>query len=177
MESDLVFQIPDLMSVSICADVVDHLRQHRQLGNEALEAGGQLFATVNKTAWRIAKATGPRKSDWRTRFGFRPDRNAERKEIREFFKNGLHYVGDWHTHPESRPVASGEDLRSMNDLVARSQYELPGFLMIIVGTNSDESGLWLSLHTGNHHHIRGLLPGQQLPPKAPQANAPKFRLI
>lgn len=177
MGSDLVFQIPGFMSVSISADVVDHLRQHRQLGNEVPEAGGQLFATVNKAVWRIAKATGPRKSDWRTRFGFRPDRSAERKEIREFFKNGLHYVGDWHTHPEARPVASGEDLRSMNELVTRSQHELPGFLMIIVGTNSDESGLWLSLHTGNNRHIRGLLPSQALPPKASRANAPIFRLI
>jgi integrative and conjugative element protein (TIGR02256 family) len=79
-------------------------------------------------------------------WSFRPDRSAERKEIRKLFEEGLHYLGDWHTHAQRRPHPSGIDLESMSELVLKSRHELSGFLMVIVGSSEPPEGLWVSFH-------------------------------
>jgi hypothetical protein len=53
--------------------VVDHFRNHRQLRWWHREAGGQLFARFALPDIVIEKATGPRRSDWRTRYSYRPN--------------------------------------------------------------------------------------------------------
>ena len=78
---------------------VDHFRNHRQLRWWHREAGGQLFARFALPDIVIEKATGPRRSDWRTRYSYRPNRRAEQREIRAHHAQGLHFVGDWHSHP------------------------------------------------------------------------------
>ena len=80
--------------------VIEHLLCHRQFGPGSREAGGQLFARFEGKTIRIERATGPRPSDRRSLMAFVPNRLAERREITRLFKEGLHYVGDWHTHPE-----------------------------------------------------------------------------
>lgn len=61
-------------------------------------------------------------------------------------REGLHFIGDWHTHPEPTPTPSGSDVRSIRDAVVKSKHHLNGFLMIIVGTDVFPQGLHLSLH-------------------------------
>jgi hypothetical protein len=34
----------------------------------------------------------------------------------------------------------------MTELTRKSKYELPGFIMIVVGTEISAAGLWVSLH-------------------------------
>jgi integrative and conjugative element protein (TIGR02256 family) len=132
--------------VEIAAPVVRRLHRYRQNRWWKREAGGQLFARIEGAHWSIVEATGPRKSDRRTRFGFVPDRTAEQAEIQDRFAKALHYVGDWHTHPEPRANPSEEDRTSMARMVAASSFQLPGLLMLIVGTEPTSDGLWLSLH-------------------------------
>jgi len=109
----------------------DRFRQSRPLDKEA---GGQLFARIDGSTIIVDRATGPRRSDWRTPFSFIPNRLAERREIRSLFKEGLHYVGDWHTHPEAHPCPSDTDKRSMHDMFQKSHHQLAGFILVIVGT-------------------------------------------
>lgn len=155
MTKALAFLVPDAVELTLTEAVLDHFSANRQNSPDAKEAGGQLFAQIEGSHWIIVRATGPRRSDWRSRFGFRPDRRAERAEIQDLFALGLHYVGDWHTHPEAHPIPSPSDLVSMDDLVTRSTHELPGFLMIIVGTDPGHFGLWVSLHTGAKRYFKG----------------------
>lgn len=129
--------------------MIEHVSRHRQTAWWKREAGGQLFARVNGDEWHIEEATGPRRSDVRSRFGFRPNRRAEQREILERFASGLHYVGDWHTHPEPVPTPSPTDISSMQEMVAASNHELTGFLMLIVGTAVGGIGLWTSIHHTN----------------------------
>jgi integrative and conjugative element protein (TIGR02256 family) len=96
----------------------------------------------------VEQATGPRRSDSRSRFSFRPNRSAERREIEERFREGLHYLGDWHTHPEPTPEPSPTDIESMQEMVLASRHELPGFIMMIVGTAPTPVGFSVSLHYG-----------------------------
>lgn len=148
--SDLTFTDPTgNLRVLVRGAALLHVSLHRQTSCWRREAGGQLFARIHGDEWSVEQATGPRQSDFRSRFGFRPNRKAEQQEIVDRFTAGLHYVGDWHTHPESSPKPSSTDLSSMNDMVSASRHELPGFLMMIVGTRPGPSGFWLSIHHAN----------------------------
>lgn len=122
------------------------MSRHRQTACWKREAGGQLFARVNGDEWLVEEATGPRRGDIRSRFGFRPNRLAEQREIDERFSLGLHYVGDWHTHPEPIPKPSPTDISSMEEMVEASNHELIGFLMLIIGTELGSNGVWTSVH-------------------------------
>lgn len=127
--------------------VLSHLRRYRQYGSTACEAGGQLFARFGREAITIELATGPRIRDKRrTRFSFAPSRRLEVEEIKACFIKGLHFVGDWHTHPEGRPNPSLRDLASMAECYRRSRHDLDALVMIIVGTDEFPHGLWIGLH-------------------------------
>jgi integrative and conjugative element protein (TIGR02256 family) len=136
-------------SLSISDVAMQHFSSRRQRKIWNREAGGQLFAEIIGVDIVITTVTGPRRSDRRSRFSYRPDRRLEQIEIDRQFANGLHYVGDWHTHPEPYARPSGEDLRSMSECVRKSRHRLNSFVLIIVGTAEVPNGLHVSLHTGS----------------------------
>lgn len=121
----------------------------RQLRPNDKEAGGQLFATFDGGDTVIAEATGPKWLDRRSRHGFRPNRLLQQFEIRERYARALHFVGDWHTHPEAIPSPSFEDLRNMTDCYERSLHDLRAFIMLIVGTAPAPGGLHVALVDGS----------------------------
>lgn len=127
--------------------VLAHLDRHRQSRPGDTEAGGQLFARFVGNNVLVDVATGPRPTDGRGRFRFLPNRPAERREIGRMHRAGLHYVGDWHTHPETHPTPSGTDIRSMTDMFRRSRHDLAAFVMVIVGTAMPPAGLFVGLAT------------------------------
>lgn len=127
-------------------DSVLHMFQSQVQGNESdNESGGQLFARFDSGKTIITIATPPRPTDRRWRYRFFPDRNAERREIAEYYKVGLHYVGDWHTHPQQVPQPSSNDIQSMQDCFRKSKHGLNSFLIIIVGTDPLPGGLYVAL--------------------------------
>ena len=136
--------------VVVFADpVLAHFDRHRQIRVDSPEAGGQLFARFDGDIIRIEHASGPRSSDQRGPKVFIPNRIAERHEIRRVFKDGLHYVGDWHTHPEPTPSPSQIDIQSFREMYQNSRHGLASFLMVIVGTSSDENGIYVALCNEN----------------------------
>jgi len=130
--------------------VLEHFRRHQQLRKRDTEAGGQLFGRIQGKTITIEEATGPRSSDIRSRYSYVPDRKAEQREINDRFPSGLHFIGDWHTHPEPTPYPSGTDLDNMRECVNKSRRAISGFLLIIVGTAPLPSGLRASLHDGKN---------------------------
>lgn len=69
------------------------------------------------------------------------------------FNEGLHFVGDWYTHPSLYPESSGIDNYNIKSCVTESIHELKGFIMIIVGTVSFPRGLSVSLHDGQTEYM------------------------
>lgn len=130
--------------------VLRHFRAYQQISRREVEAGGQLFASFSDGQVIVSKATGPRKSDGRFRTLYIPDRAAEQREIERWHSKGLHYVGDWHTHPSRVPFPSGADLASIRECFIKSRHHLNGFLLIVVGTAEFPRGLHLSLNDGAH---------------------------
>jgi integrative and conjugative element protein (TIGR02256 family) len=126
----------------------------RQIGIGAAEAGGQLFAREDGDIVRVMEATAPRAGDRRWRFGFQPDRAAERAEILQRHSHGLHFVGDWHTHPEDIPTPSARDVQSTVDMFMRSTHHLNWMLLVIVGRREGPEGLFVGL--GNRLGVAAL---------------------
>lgn len=140
-------------SITLADNVLDHFERYRQLRYWDKEAGGQLFARFEGNHTLIQEVTGPRPNDKRSRHSYRPDRLAEQREIQEMFDKNFHYVGDWHTHPSASPSPSDTDVLNISSCVARSEHELNGFLMIIVGTDPFPQGLRVSLHTAEGKNV------------------------
>jgi len=122
--------------------VMHRFKQTRLLDKEA---GGQLFAQFSGPNVHILKATPPSLLDWRSRYGFRPNRRLQRMQIAKYYARGLHFVGDWHTHPESHPTPSSEDVTGMQDCFRRSKHDLTAFLMVILGTVQSQDGYYVGL--------------------------------
>lgn len=133
--------------------VVEHLCRNRQLRWYHREAGGQLFARFQGTQILVEEATGPRSTDTRTRCSYIPDRKAEQAEILLHHAQGLHYVGDWHTHPETIPVSSVLDIQSISDCFAKSAHQLNGFVLIIVGRSEPPPGFHVSINNDQLQYV------------------------
>lgn len=125
--------------------VLDHFRKHRQDGPRTREAGGQLFARFRLPDILLQEATGPRARDRRTRVSYLPDRASEQTEIYSRHRLGLHFIGDWHTHPEDIPSPSRTDISSIQDAFSKSSHSLSGFVLVIVGRCPIPTGLYVSL--------------------------------
>ena len=126
--------------------VVRKFRLYRQMRWYQREAGGQLFARLSLPRIIVEEATGPRRTDRRTRTSYVPDREAEQREINCRHAVDLHFVGDWHTHPEAVPIPSGRDIASITESIRKSTHELNGFLLIIVGQAEPQESLYVSVH-------------------------------
>lgn len=127
---------------------LSHMKRRQQRRWWQREAGGQLFARFLDAQIIVEEATGPRFGDKRSRVSYIPYPAAEQREIDKRFKLGLHYVGDWHTHPEQVPTPSGSDIVSIRNCFVMSRHDLDAFLLVIVGLAPLPGGLHVSLHGG-----------------------------
>ena len=133
--------------------VLDHFARYRQLRFWHREAGGQLFARIDGQCIVVSEATGPGPNDKRGRTFFEPGRTGEQDEIDAMFARKLHYIGDWHTHPERSPTPSGRDHATMSSRVRLSRHRLGGFVFVIVGQLPPPDGLTVVVHDGTSGHV------------------------
>jgi integrative and conjugative element protein (TIGR02256 family) len=149
----IIYPIGTSEQVLVFGDsVVEHFLRHRQLRWWQREAGGQLFAHFEGARIVIEQATGPRRTDLRTRWSYIPDRRAEQREIKQLHAQGFHYVGDWHSHPEQRPSPSNPDTRSIAECVCKSTHNLNGFVLVVVGQRKFPEGLNVCVHDGSCYY-------------------------
>lgn len=121
--------------VLITDEVLAVIDRFRQRGRRDGEAGGQLFAKFDGADTIICEATPPRWLDQRTRYSFLPNRWLERREIRKRYARGLHFVGDWHTHPQPIPHPSRDDVRSMTECYRQSLHDLRASFLLLSEQN------------------------------------------
>jgi integrative and conjugative element protein (TIGR02256 family) len=129
----------------ITPEVLGHFGRYRQRRCLSSEAGGQLFARFTADAIIVEVATGPYREDKRSRFLFTPDRRREQRDIDDHFAQRLHFLGNWHTHPQKVPAPSGTDLKNTRQRFIESDHALKAFLMVIVGLAPFPTGLYVAL--------------------------------
>lgn len=125
-----------------------HMIGYVQTERSDAEAGGQLFASIIKKEITIVQATGPSIEDQRSRFGFKPSRKKEQRDILKLHAEGLDFVGDWHTHPQDIPRPSKQDIASIKDVFRKSDHELEGIVLVILGRNEPPEGLYVGVCNG-----------------------------
>lgn len=133
------------MSILVTDDVLLTFAEFRQVGPKDKEAGGQLFARFQEREAIVVEATPPSRLDKRSRFGFEPNRWLQRCEINDRYEKGLHYIGDWHTHPEPIPAPSSDDEANTIECFLKSKHALKAFVMVIIGTDPIPRGLYVGL--------------------------------
>ena len=133
--------------------VLETFGTHRQSSASDLEAGGVLLARFDLPNVIIEEVTAPCSKDCRSRLAFVADQASRKKAVSRAYKKGLHFIGEWHTHPQTYPTPSARDLRSMNELFVKSRHELNFLVMIIVGNETPELSLWTGLHDASHFHL------------------------
>jgi integrative and conjugative element protein (TIGR02256 family) len=129
-------------------EALSAMHKYRQLNSAAKEAGGQLFAKFEGVDTLIVEATRPKILDKRSRYEFKPNRLLQQLEIYHRYRQGLHFVGDWHTHPEKNPSPSIRDINDMAECFHLSTHNLRAFVMVIMGTVPTPEGLYVALVRG-----------------------------
>lgn len=110
------------------------MQKHAQTKVHLPESVGQLYTRdLTSAHLHIEQATllVPRKAS-RGRVQF--DTKSALAERALLFRQGLHCVGIWHTHPEPYPNPSSEDRSLAADFAVAAQPALTGIIFVIVGT-------------------------------------------
>ena len=142
----LIFELPGGGQRLVFTNAVQSfISKYRQIKKGQFESGGQLFAKVTAKIVIVAVATGPHRKDYRRRFAFFPNKKRLADEIQMLIKKGLHYVGNWHTHPQITPKPSRLDIFSMKMCYVLSRHELNFFILVVVGRSIGLERFWVGL--------------------------------
>jgi hypothetical protein len=85
---------------------------------------------------------------WASHTGVRLDVAKVNEERARLFKQGLHCLGFWHSHPESVPSPSSDDIAMAADHAKASLNVYAGILFVIVGTADAPLGIGVWVHDG-----------------------------
>ena len=135
--SDLVWTTegPAERFVLIDQGVANSLSQNRQSTRDCPERGGLLIGYRRGDHFDVIAITLPMLGDRQTRTRFSRLDQGHQKAMGTHWKESGHtadYLGEWHTHPEAKPLPSSLDRREWNKIVARSKLPM---LFLIVGTD------------------------------------------
>ena len=142
--------LPDgVGKVEFPPETLEYFISFQQKRPQDKEAGGQLFWEYAPAGHkRVALITGPRLTDRRSRTNYKADHKQEQVEIDRCYRQGLYFLGDWHTHPEDIARPSASDIESIQEIYRKSRNSGPGFLLVIVGTRPLCEGLNVSWCNG-----------------------------
>jgi integrative and conjugative element protein (TIGR02256 family) len=113
----------------------------RQLSCNAPERGGVLLGRIFTSSGDVFvdKISTPASDDVQARKRFlREDTKHQRFVKKQWEKSGRrrNYLGEWHTHPQSKPDLSIQDRNNIRYLYENQQRPAGLFFSVIVGTNS-----------------------------------------
>jgi len=144
-----VYRIPGASwTIELPATALETLQSHAQRRVWSKEAAGQLFsyAPESNTVRVDAVTKLPPKAASRT--GLRLDIPAVVNERELLFRQGLHCLGFWHTHPEPSPSPSPDDIALAADHARAGRSVFAGLVFVIVGTSPAPEGLGVWVHDG-----------------------------
>lgn len=138
------WRLPDGGFLLVGDNVIESVSRYRQSESQDTEAGGILLGYRRDPHLEILLATEPGPRDIRRRTFFeRCDPSHQLLATRAWEADAyMHYLGEWHTHPESSPTPSALDRREWSALGRRWSDE--SLVMIIVG----QGGSWVGLQFG-----------------------------
>lgn len=154
---DLIFYRSSGAAVKIAPAALAVMLSLRQTTATAKEAGGILLGRyiIDCQDVVVDEATFPTRSDRRTRFTFHRDATSHQRIIDERWHASqarFHYLGEWHTHPETSPTPSSVDLADWRRRLRTDRFDADSLLFVIVGIRD------LRIWEGRGHEIHELKP-------------------
>jgi integrative and conjugative element protein (TIGR02256 family) len=139
MEEGLLFRRAGGGLVKVAPAALAQLLLFRQLDADSTEAGGVLLGRhiVGCRDIVIDEVTAPVQEDRRLRLAFHRSQASHQKVIDARWLNSggtCHYLGEWHTHPQTAPTPSLVDLADWRRRLRVDQFEGDSLLFLIVGT-------------------------------------------
>ena len=67
-------------------------------------------------------------------------------KLRKIFSGGRYYVGEWHSHPDGKPIPSGTDNRNQLEIAKDTKTDCSECILIIIGgtdSNFDKIGVFV----------------------------------
>lgn len=128
--------------VEITREALSTLTCSRQDRWYKKEDGGQLFGEFKDGICRVVLVTGAHKSAIRGRCSFCLPFKVEQQEIDTKFSKELHYLGDWHTHPQELPIPSSQDKTVIRKIFKDSEHDLLCMFLLVLGTSHFPEGIW-----------------------------------
>lgn len=118
--------------------VLTKLFKYLQQSNTAKEAGGILIGKQAKgrEEYYLCDVSEPSHMDKRGRFSFVRNKVSAQRIINKKWNesNGIeNYLGEWHSHPESKPTPSYVDRNLIQQIIADSTNVFKKVFLIIVG--------------------------------------------
>lgn len=104
------------------------------------ETGGILIGkySEDQTTANIMSLVPPPGNSIAKHFSFFRGNKGLLKILDKAWNNGEYYLGEWHYHPNSKSIPSGQDIQQMHELSKFKCLHCPEPILIIVGGNSDK---------------------------------------
>ena len=130
--------------LGISPSAMTSMSNYEQDRSATPEAGGVLLGRrlLDCTEVAVDAVTHPQPTDSRSRYQFFRRRSGHQEAVDDAWAESggsSVYLGEWHTHPEPSPSASGVDLAAWTERTA-SQPTGEALFFVIVGT--DEIAVW-----------------------------------
>lgn len=128
--------------------VLTTINRYRQLSDNSLEAGGILLGYRRDPHVEVTSVTEPGALDIRTRTRFERKDPVHQQIAAQLWEKDpyIHYLGEWHTHPEPYPSPSSLDQREWR--ILGKSYHPEKLIMLIQGYDD----CWL----GMQHHKKSI---------------------
>lgn len=126
-------------TIEVTVEVVETLQSMCQLsGNE--NGGILLGSEIKEKHCRINRVSEPcMLIDHSSKYGCTRDAYKANEIIKREYESSNHkrvYFGEWHTHPENKPIPSTVDVSSICNVFYKSKIVINGVFLAIVGRKS-----------------------------------------
>lgn len=100
------------------------------------ETGGILIGRYGPEGWivDVVEATPKPKGSRSGWFWFQRSNAGLAALLEERWRDGLHYLGEWHFHPAGAPTPSSSDIRAMRAIAGDDAYHCPAPILVILGS-------------------------------------------
>jgi len=125
-------------------EVVKTFESYKQIKKNQHESGGILLGRVYKDLILVDTVSEPSREDKSGRYYFFRNVKKAQKIIEDAWNNSQGeriYLGEWHTHPESKPIPSIDDRKLLNNMLKDTRMEIEFLLMTIIGQNDNYMGV------------------------------------
>lgn len=138
-EKVITFLLSNGGKIKIAAHAYDRIINFRQIESSQTEAGGVLLGRfiIDTKDIVIDEVSIPMIADKRSRFSFLRNAKSHQRIIETKWTKSnstCHYLGEWHTHPESYPEYSSVDIKNWKERLKKDTFSSRFLYFLILGT-------------------------------------------